>query len=175
MRKCLLVIVLAGAFLPQELRGQGYTGNLNRGSGAGLSMGRLNDATLLSASETLERRAEYLLKTHRKAVKQNPGTVTPKDELETEISNLSQSASELYGSWSFQRNLERGRKDFVQVVKAGFTIHRILPSHPLRSMLQGEWDAVREEIDELIAILKMPKVNWDLIAGQPQPQKKVEG
>ena len=137
MRKCLLVIVLAGAFLPQELRGQGYTGNLNRGSGAGLSMGRLNDATLLSASETLEYRV--MLAVHR------------------------------------QRNLERGRKDFVQVVKAGFTIHRILPSHPLRSMLQGEWDAVREEIDELIAILKMPKVNWDLIAGQPQPQKKVDG
>lgn len=173
MSKFLLVGVVSSVLLPQGLWGQGYTGNLNRGSGAGLSMGRLNDATLLSASETLERRAEYLLKAHRKAVKQNPQAVAPKDEIETEISNLSQSASELYGSWSFQRNLERGRKDFVQVVKAGFRIHRVLPGHPLCSKLQGDWDAVREEIDELIAILKMPKVNWDLIA--EQPQKKADG
>jgi len=175
MSRCLLVSVLSGVFLSQGLWGQGYTGNLNRGTGAGMSMGRLNDATLLSASETLERRAEYLVKVHRKAVKQNPAIATPKDELETEISNLSQAASDLYGSWSFQRNLERGRKDFVQVVKAGCLVHRALPKHPLRSKLQDDWDAVREEIDELIAILRMPKVNWELIAKQPQPQKKTDG
>jgi hypothetical protein len=138
-------------------------------------MGRLNDATLLSASETLERRAEYLVKAHRKAVKQTPEAGTPKDELETEISNLSQAASDLYGSWSFQRNLERGRKDFMQVVKAGCAIHRALPKHPLRSKLQSDWEAVREQIDELIAILRMPKVNWELIAAQPQPQAKADG
>lgn len=175
MSNYLLASVLAGALLPQGLWGQGYTGNLNRGSGAGQSMGRLNDATLLSASETLERRAEYLVKAHRKAVKQHPEGVTPKDALETEISNLWQAASELYGSWSFQRNLERGRKDFIDVVKAGLVIHRTLPGHPLGGKLQSDWDAVREEIDELLAILKMPKVNWEAIAGQPAPPKKAEG
>lgn len=175
MSRCRCACVLFGALLTQGLWGQGYQGNRDRGSGAGMSMGRLNDATLLTASETLERRADYLVKSYRKAAKQNPEAVPPKDGLEVELSNLSQAASELYGSWSFQRNLERGRKDFVQVVRAGFSIHRVLVGHPLCSKLQGDWDAVREQIDELIAILKMPKVNWEAIAGQPQLQKKADG
>jgi hypothetical protein len=37
------------------------------------------------------------------------------------------------------------------------------------SKLQSDWDAVRDEIEERIAVLKMPKLNWNLIAERPQP------
>ena len=167
MSRDLFLGALVGMLLPAGLGAQGYTGNLNRGSGAGMSMGRANDATLLSACEELERRAEYLVKVHRKAVKQHPEAIDLKDELEAEVSNLWLAASSLYSSWSFQRNLERSRKDFAQVLRAGYVIQRALPKHPLRGRLQGDWEAVRDEIDELLAIFRMPKLNWDLIAEQP--------
>lgn len=163
-----LQLALAALALP-PLGAQSYTGNLNRGSAVRTTPSRVDAASLLTMCEQLERRAESLKKRLARAVKNSPDAHGSKEPLDQEVADLLQSASSLYTSWSFHRDYDRCRRDFQLLLRPAYQIHRALPQHRLRKDLEGEWSGVREDIDELIAVFQLKKIDWKLLQEPPKP------
>lgn len=161
-------LALAAAALP-PLGAQSYTGNLNRGSTVRLTPSRVDAASLLTMCEQLERRAESLKKRLARLTKNSPEPSGAKDPLEADAADLLQSATSLYTSWSFHRDYDRCRRDFQLLLRPAYRIHRALPQHRLRKDLEGEWNGIREDLDELIAVFQLKKIDWKLLQEPPQP------
>ncbi len=162
-RRILLPALAAALFPP--LGAQGYVGNLNRGSTVRTTPSRVDASSLLTMCEQLERRAESLKKRAGFRASPNPGGA--QDPLEKDLADLLQSASNLYTSWSFHRDYERCRRDFQLLLRPAYQIHRALPQHRLGKDLEGEWSGVREDIDELIAVFQLKKIDWKLLREPP--------
>jgi hypothetical protein len=82
------------------------------------------------------------------------------DQLNRDAAQLARAMDRLRESWNGDHDPPRSRKNAAAAISAGRSINRTLARHRLRGSLQREWDAVRDELNQLAEAFDQPRIRW---------------
>lgn len=82
------------------------------------------------------------------------------DRLNEEAKRLDHAVSRLRESWNREHDVGRSRMHVAQAIDAGRSINRALEHHAVHGRIQGEWDALRSELNLLAEVFGEPQIDW---------------
>jgi len=83
------------------------------------------------------------------------------DELNADARQLARALDRLRDSWNHDHDRERSRRHVRSAISAGRDINRTMVRHELRGRVQGEWDALKTELNHLAEVFEEPTIRWE--------------
>ena len=83
------------------------------------------------------------------------------DRLNEEARGLDKAISRLRESWNREHDVERSRRHVAEAIEAGRKINWALEKHAVHGRVQGEWAALRTELNMLAEVFRQPQIRWE--------------
>jgi len=82
------------------------------------------------------------------------------DRLSHDTAILEEAIDNLRESWRAGRDRARSRRLVELTIEAAQGIQRTLGGHPLRGRIEREWFTLRTDLDMLVEVYGLPRVEW---------------
>ena len=82
------------------------------------------------------------------------------DRLNDDAKKLDRAVSRLRDSWNSDHDVQRSKRNVSAAIDAARSINSAMERHAVHGHVQGEWDALKHELNRVAEAFDEPRIRW---------------